>query len=263
MEKEKLEGMLIDYIDNRLNAVDRTLVEQELLSNSDARRLYDELKEVITVMEQSSPLEPSSDLKKNFEKDLALEINASKGRMIFFHPRLFRVAAAVALMILSGAIGFWISRHNAQEERLAQIEKEVAATRTQLAETKQAMFGMIGNEYSASQRIKGVSVAMELSTADDEIVETLFETLHNDPSTNVRLAALEALSRFQEEPAVRKGLVTSLTKQTDPMVQIRLIQLMVEMKEKAVVDDLKKIVDDAGTMKAVKDEAYSGILKLS
>lgn len=263
MEKEKLEGMLIDYIDNRLNAIDRTLIEQELLSNPNARKLYDELKEVITVMEQSSPLAPPSGLRKNFEKDLAAEMNASRGRMIFFDPRLYRIAAAVALMILSGAIGFWISRHNAQEERLAQIEKEVAATRKQFAETKQAMFGMLGNEYSASQRIKGVSVAMELSTADDEIVEVLFETLHNDPNTNVRLAALEALSGFQEEPAVRKRLVTSLSKQTDPMVQIRLIQLMVVMKEKTVVDDLKKMVDDAGTTKAVKDEAYSGILKLS
>jgi hypothetical protein len=37
----------------------------------------------------------------------------------------------------------------------------------------------------------------------------------------------------------------------------------VDLKEQSVVDDLKKIVDDEGTMEAVKDEAYSGILKLS
>ena len=47
------------------------------------------------------------------------------------------------------------------------------------------------------------------------------------------------------------------------MVQIALIQLMVKMKEKSVVNDLKKIVDDSESMKAVKDEAYSGILILS
>jgi hypothetical protein len=104
---------------------------------------------------------------------------------------------------------------------------------------------------------------MELHKPDDEIVDVLFKTLRNDPNTNVRLAALEALSRFHEDPAIRKRLVTGLTEQTDPMVQIRLIQLMVEMKEKEIVDDLKQMVDDEGTMKAVKDEAYSGILKLS
>ena len=47
------------------------------------------------------------------------------------------------------------------------------------------------------------------------------------------------------------------------MVQIRLIQLMVQMKEKEVVNDLQEIIDDSETMKAVKDEAYNGILKLS
>jgi len=37
----------------------------------------------------------------------------------------------------------------------------------------------------------------------------------------------------------------------------------VKMKEKSVVKQLEKMTQDASTMKAVKDEAYSGILKLS
>src|SRR5690606_30634415 len=121
----------------------------------------------------------------------------------------------------------------------------------------------LNNEQSASRRIQGVNVAMELTSADDEIVQALMHTMLTDRSTNVRLAALDALSRFQHDPGVRKGLITALTKQTDPMVQIRLIQLMVQMKEKEVVNDLQQIVDDSQTMKAVRDEAYNGILKLS
>jgi len=263
MEKEKLEGMLIDYIDNRLNTVDRHFIEQELLANHDTRKLYEELRELISIMEQSSPLEPPSTLNQKFQDDLKAEMSVSGPKSIFFSPGLYRVAAAVALMIISGAVGFWISRNNAQEARMAQIEQEMAATRKQLDETKQAVFGMIDNEYSASQRIKGVTVAMGLSKPDDEIVKVLFKTLDTDPNTNVRLAALEALSQFQDDPVVRKGLIGGLPTQTDPMVQIRLIQLMVEMKERDVVDQLKHIVDDDGTMKAVRDEAYSGILKLS
>ncbi len=87
--------------------------------------------------------------------------------------------------------------------------------------------------------------------------------MNEDPNTNVRLAALDALSKFHTEPQVRKVLLDALSTQKDPMVQIALIQLMVKMKEKSVVNDLKKIVDDSETMKAVKDEAYSGILILS
>jgi HEAT repeat protein len=87
--------------------------------------------------------------------------------------------------------------------------------------------------------------------------------MHEDPNTNVRMAALEALGKFHEEPGVRKELIHSLAIQKDPMVQIALIQLLVTIKEKSVMKDLERITKDKSTMKAVKDEAYSGILKLS
>ena len=264
MEKERLEGLIIDYIDDRLNAVDKHVVEQELIRNEDARKLYEELKEVMTAMDQSLPLEPSQALKANFERNLQRELsNSPRGKTVIFTPSFYRVAAAVALVVISGSVGFWISKNNEQQRKLAAIEKEMEATRKQLAETKELMLGMLDNTQSASQRIKGVNVAMEMQKADSEIVTALFNTLYTDPNTNVRLAALDALSKFHDDPTVKTGLIQSLSKQTDPMVQIRLIQLMVQMKEKEVVRDLQKLVDDAATMKAVKDEAYSGILKLS
>ena len=54
-----------------------------------------------------------------------------------------------------------------------------------------------------------------------------------------------------------------LVKQKDPVVQISLIRLMVEMKEKSVIKELDRITKDNESIKAVKDEAYSGLLKLS
>jgi HEAT repeat protein len=104
---------------------------------------------------------------------------------------------------------------------------------------------------------------MEFSDADDDIVAALIHTMNTDPNTNVRLAALDALAKFNQDPVVRAALIDALAKQKDPMVQITLIQLMVQMKERKVVKDLERIVDDAGVIKAVKDEAYTGILKLS
>jgi hypothetical protein len=79
----------------------------------------------------------------------------------------------------------------------------------------------------------------------------------------VRLTALEALSKFKNEPKVRQALIDAVSTQTDPVIQIALIQLMVEMKEKSIVKDLHRIIDDEQTMKAVKDEAHAGIFKLS
>jgi HEAT repeat protein len=104
---------------------------------------------------------------------------------------------------------------------------------------------------------------MEMEKPDDEIVKALVKTMNEDGNTNVRLAALDALSHFQNDPQVRRALVSALAKQKDPVVQIALIQLMVKLKEKGAVEDLKKIADDDKSIDAVKDEAYSGLLKLS
>jgi predicted Zn-ribbon and HTH transcriptional regulator len=264
MEKEKLESLLIDYIDHKLNSAEKFTVQQELANNPVACKLYEELREIMDVMDKTTRLEPSSSLKAGFEESLKNEITASaKKKTIIFQPSFYRVAAAIALMILSGAVGFWISKNNDQQKRLALIEKEMEATRKQLEGTKQMMLAMLDNDQSASQRIQGVHVAMKIEQADDEVVEALLKTMNEDPNTNVRLAALHALSKFRQEPQIRKALIHALSTQKDPMVQINLIQLMVQMKEKEVVKDLQKIVDDKGTLNAVKDEAYSGILKLS
>jgi HEAT repeat protein len=132
-----------------------------------------------------------------------------------------------------------------------------------MAETKQMMLAMMSNDQSANQRMQGVNVALTISKADDEIVNALARTMLKDPNTNVRLAALEALSNFIQDPKVKLLLTNSLSKQDDPIVQISLIQLLVKIKEKNVVKDLEKIIEDDKNIQAVKDEAYTGILKLS
>ena len=264
MDKQTLEALIIDYIDDRLNTVDRETVEQELRANTDARRLYNELKEVMRAMDEAPVLDPPENLKRSFDNIISQELKGSRqAKTVLFHPSFYRMAAAVALLILGAGIGYWINKYNTQQEGLRQLAHEMEVARKQLDSTKQLMLGMLDNEQSASQRIRGLNVALELPKADKEIVDALFKTLHNDPNTNVRLAALDALARFQEDAGVRKQLIASLSRQRDPMVQIKLIQLMVEMKEKAAIDDLRDLVEDDATMKAVKDEAHSGILKLS
>jgi hypothetical protein len=257
MEKEKLESMLIEYIDGKLSDTEKQQVEQELARNDEAYKLYEQLREVTQAMEHATELEPSSALKKSFDQLLAIEIKQqAKSRVIFFQPSFYRVAAVITLLVMGGSIGYWINKNQQQQHELAELKRQVE-------ENKTMMLTMINNDQSASQRITGVAVAYQLETADDEIVNVLVKTMNEDPNTNVRMAALEALSKFHAEPTVREALVRSLSIQKDPVVQIALIQLMVTIKEKGIMKDLERMTKDKTIMKAVKDEAYSGILKLS
>ena len=248
MEKEKLETLLIDYIDGKLNDTERYDVEQLLIANPDAFKTYEQLKEVIHAMQASAKMEPTTRLKRGFEQMLREEeIGLKKGRVVFFQPSLFRVAAAIAFVVLGGAIAFIIARQNQQSREL-----------------KQTLMAMLENQQSASQRVLGATVAYnDIVKADDEIVNALVHAMNEDPNTNVRMAALEALGKFHSQPHVRNALVASLNTQKDPVVQIALIRLMVEMKETDITKELERISTDEETLQAVKDEAQAGILRLS
>jgi hypothetical protein len=169
---------------------------------------------------------------------------------------VYRIAAALLLVIAGVAIGNWINKSRLQEQEIAKLQQQVE-------ETRKMMMVMLENQQSASQRMMGLSVAYDMEKPDDKIVDVLVKTMNEDPNTNVRLAALDALGKFHTEATVRTALIHSLSIQKDPVVQIALIKLMVTLKEKSIVNQLEQMTKDAGTMKAVKDEAYFGILKLS
>ena len=276
MEKDKLESLLIDYIDGKLSAEGRMIVEKEIAENEGSAQLYDQLKKVMSKIDQAPKLEPTSILKLNFEKALQQEISNSRskptiaeasaftsfrsdrsvGRQVFFQPMALRIAAGFIFLMVSVGIGFWINKNNEQQREIARLREEMDST-------KRMMMAMMTNSQSASQRMLGVAASYQIDQPDDEIVNALLKTMNEDPNTNVRLAALEALGKFHQQEHVRLALIASLAKQKDPVVQISLIRLMVEMKEKSVIQELDRITRDKESIKAVKDEAYSGLLKLS
>lgn len=249
--------MLIEYIDGTLEENDKLLIEAELKSNEEAKLLYNQLQEVMMRMSDSTQLTPGEALKNSFDHFLKQEIaKKTEAKTVSMIPMFYRIAAGLILLMVVGVTAYWIRRDMQNQEALEAMKKELEAN-------KRIMMAFLENEYSPSQRMQGVSVAYEMSKPDDEIVEVLVKTLNTDPNTNVRLAALDALSKFNHEAGVRKSLVESLGTQKDPLVQIALIQLLVEIKEKGALKQLERVAKDVHSIKEVKAEAYSGIFKLS
>lgn len=153
-----------------------------------------------------------------------------------------------------------------QDKNLAELklkhDNDINDARRASVNNKQVFFARLNNQESPGSRIDAVQEAYRLTNKDNDIIDALAKTMNTDPNTNVRLAALDALSKFHREPYVKKKLVASLKKQTDPMVQIGLIELLTKMREKSILEELDNIVNDGTTMDAVKDHAYSSIFLL-
>jgi hypothetical protein len=163
------------------------------------------------------------------------------------------------------------SQQPVNPHRFAEIDQDIAARKNRVGSQVQKMGGApvrqvllvkLENQTSPASRIAALSRIDKPDAISHDVVDVLVKTLNSDPNSNVRLAAMDGLSKFYREGYVRKQLVNSLKKQQDPVVQIALISLLTKMRESAILTELESLVKDDNTMDAVKESAYNGIFEL-
>src|SRR5205814_491203 len=119
------------------------------------------------------------------------------------------------------------------DRALVQLREEVSSMR-------QLLTLALLQQPSASERLRGVNWSYQIEQPDRDVLGALLRALDSDPNVNVRLAAVDALHLFASDVMVRRGLLRSLAEQKSPLVQIELINLMVELKEKESVPVLRE-----------------------
>jgi hypothetical protein len=261
MKFQELENKLIDYLDDALTQEQRLEIEQQLESSAELRQILDELRTVMNGMETTEEFQPSSNLKNNFDQFLQKEISKQGGGdanvVEFKKPNsgykrfLFQIAAAAAILIM----GVFIGKNLGGELQvtpgdIADLEKKMRTEMLELLE-----------DNSTSGRIKAVNISYELQP-DDEIVDALIQSMNIDKSTNVRIAAMEALSHFGDDPKVRTALCKSLAVQSNQLIQLSLIKILINLKEKQAIEYFEKIIEKESTTPEVRDEAQMGIFKM-
>jgi HEAT repeat protein len=78
----------------------------------------------------------------------------------------------------------------------------------------------------------------------------------------VRIAAAEALFKFGNHDKVRKAFIKGLSNQADPVLQIKLIEMLVRLDEKRALPKFQEMIQEESQMKVVKQKAAQGIGKL-
>ncbi|NUO81323.1 HEAT repeat domain-containing protein [candidate division KSB1 bacterium] len=168
---------------------------------------------------------------------------------------LWQLGFAAAFMLLGIFIG---QRFTSPSPRGG----EIVQMRMDLQNMQQMVALSLLQQPSPSDRLRGVSWVHQMQAPDQEVLNVLLQTLNEDPNVNVRLAAAEALGLYGNEDLVRQGIVASLPRQTSPLVQIRLIILLTELREKKAHAALQQLMQNEQLNQEVRKQAEIGLKEL-
>jgi hypothetical protein len=265
MKCEEVESGMIDYLDNTLEKTLRDEVKRHLET---CERCLDELKDfqhILHTVETSEMEQPDESLRINFYHMLHGEMNkqimqerkplSSLTGPLHRSPRIMRLAAGLALLIAGTFIGIII--HSAGNR--SGSNRQIADLRTEVQSVKELMMLTMLKEESPSQRIQAVNYTDDIKAPDGKILDALTQTLNHDKNINVRLAAAYSLSRYADRQSVRDSMVASLSRQTEPIIQVVLMNILVERKETNAIQPIRKIISDDKALKEVKDVAQKGL----
>ncbi len=267
MECHEVEQLMVDYLDGLIGPAMRNPIDEHMATCAHCRQVKQEYEMMFHTMNNPVMEKPGPALREKFDIMLQSELNIAATTSILKEDKsktpahvksmsvILRIAASVILVALGVFIGSRLTPGNVQPKSSA----EIADLKSEVKEMKEALMFNLLNDESASERIKAVNYAEEMGNGDQKIINAMFNTLNNDKNLNVRLAALYSVAKFASSQSVRDSMVASLSKQTEPIMQIVLINMLAERKESKAIGPIREILLNKKTMKPVKDIAQKGL----
>jgi hypothetical protein len=268
MKCEEIAGLLPDYLQEGLGAEQKNVVERHLESCVECREVAGLWKKLALIPDER----PSAMGRLRFEAmlqayqtgrgDEGLTRRAeNKGASIWSGFQWLRspvgaVAWSIALVALGTYVGLQLGNGKSNSQ-------DLAAMHTELTNMRQMVALSMLQQQSASQRLEGVSWTRREGQLDPQVLSALMHTLRYDSSVDVRLAALDALSRHAGQPQVKKTVVDALQEQQSPLVQVALIDQLVEWRDAEAAPGLEKLRQSPNLNPTVRQRADWAISKLN
>ena len=139
----------------------------------------------------------------------------------------------------------------------------LAELRRELHDTREMVMISLLQQSSAADRLRGVGWSAQIDQPNGQVVNALLDSLAHDSNVNVRLACVDALRRFGDDPRVHDGTLQAVGDASSPLVQIALIDFLVERGERDAAPTLRRISQDATQDVAVRGRASWGADQLA
>lgn len=262
-----------ELLDRRTNEADTADLRAHLASCPDCQREYSSLAQTLAALDQLPAAKPNPRLRAGFyalleeEKNSAASIRAAVARRQHAaRLTLWRwiLSPVAALAIALGAFHFG-TRYGAPVASAPAddaTKRELAEMRAKLESIDQLVGISLLQQRSTSERLQTVLATLDQKNPDPKMLSNLIGALALDPSVNVRLSALDALYPHAGQQVVRSGVLASLPREPNPLVQVAIIDFLVAARERDATPELEKLARDDTIDRAVREAAQRGLAQL-
>ena len=247
MKKEITDEQLIALIEGNSKEELQRLIDEE----PRLQRRIEELMEVLHIIGSTEEVNVPDQIGSSFQAAILKEEIARNNAFPWM-----QVAVAILILVVGFSLGLWSGNSNNASDELAALRNEVQSLKNGTLTSRL-------QRHSASERIMAVNRIEETPSINFELLSTLITTLNSDESPNVRYAALQALKKFIDNDDVKAELVKSLETQSDPLIQISLITILVEAEERSAIAPLKDIIENEEITPEVKRQAQVALKVLT
>jgi hypothetical protein len=267
MRCEGIKKNFPDYLVGDLDHISAEAIQSHIADCPACRQELEDLSAIWTKLGVLPEEHPSNGLRERFYgmlEEYKAEMNRERPlhhlkqffSSLFYRFRSSRPAYRMALGFIPLFIGLMLGYILFSGGQNAKLYREVQDMRQMLTVS-------LLDQKSTTERLRGVNLSYGLENPDSRTIEALLDTLNNDPSINVRLAAVDALYLFYESPSVREGIIQSLTRQNSPFLQVALVDLLVSVQERQALEAFKKLIEANQLDPKVKQKLEHGIKELS
>jgi len=268
-----------ELLDPRTTATAHVEVRSHLANCPACQKEFAALSRTARALDAPPVSPPSSRLRQNVYALLEAEKSGSASIAIApvkpsrrggFTRWIFVPFAAAALALLSFVAGTRYATLPAPTpvlpDRAIAAEADASTAHRKIAELERkldTMGQLVGYSILQQQqrpthdRLRGVlrSASSASENPDDKVINELISALAFDPNINVRLRAIEALFPHADQDVVRAGVLASLSREQNPLVQVSMIDFLTEAGDTEARPALEKISLSESTDRSVRDAA--------
>ena len=244
MDCEVVKINLPEYIDRKLDETTSGAIRSHLESCGSCRTMHRELSSFLNYMDSLPTPEVPEGMKEEFAL-MASDLEIPERRKTRVIPMWTKIAAMVVLSFGTYWLGYRVGSGKSEI-----VQNQMAS---ELQEKNQQVLLASLRDYTGPQKIEAVYSIGNSGNVNNELINALVHTMNSDKNTNVRLAAITALSGMMDKNAqVKNELIKSLAVQENPLLQISLIQVLTEKGVKEAREQIETITNNEKTDESVK-----------